>query len=81
MGMDIWKNSLSKAYPKRQSRFTLFTLSQANRRTSSFYRSLSRASVSDFKGMMVKELERLCDRDYWLTAEEAKSADVVDRVI
>ncbi|MBR2284887.1 MAG: ATP-dependent Clp protease proteolytic subunit [Ruminococcus sp.] len=37
--------------------------------------------LSSFTGMSVKKVEQICDRDYWMTAEEAKKAGVVDEVI
>lgn len=37
--------------------------------------------LADFTGMSVQKIEQICDRDCWLTADEAKKAGVVDRVI
>lgn len=37
-------------------------------------------TAATFTGMSIKKLENLCDRDYWMTAEEAVRSGVVDMV-
>lgn len=37
--------------------------------------------LSDFTGMTVEKVASICDRDYWMTAEEAKEAGVIDAVL
>ena len=44
-------------------------------------RSRINEMLSQFSGMPVEELEKLCDRDYWMTAEEALKVGVIDKVI
>ncbi len=44
-------------------------------------RSLINNHLSSFTGMNVKQLEKLCDCNYWMAAEEAMKAGVVDKVI
>lgn len=37
--------------------------------------------LSEFTGMRFEEVEKICDRDYWLTADEALAVGVVDKVL
>ena len=32
-------------------------------------------------GIQAEKIESLCDRDYWLTAEEARNIGIIDTVI
>ena len=37
--------------------------------------------LSEKTGKDVKQLEKDCDRDYWLNAEQAKQYGIIDEVI
>lgn len=37
--------------------------------------------LSSFMGIPAEKIESLCDRDYWLTAEEARNIGIIDKVI
>lgn len=37
--------------------------------------------LSSFMGISADKIESLCDRDYWLSAEEARNIGIIDKVI
>lgn len=44
-------------------------------------RKIINECLSSFTGIPAEKIEMLCDRDYWLSADEARSTGIIDKVI